>query len=77
MSNKTYKWTVEIEVDPLWVADGFDLTTDRLQDMLMNELRHATSSEISGAVLKAPDPKQIRAEQGYKEPGYQPFCDDE
>jgi hypothetical protein len=72
LKHKPYVWTVTIEIDPKWVADGFDLDEDRLEEMLMQELSSATGSEVGGKVLKAPDPKQIRAEQGYKEPGYKP-----
>lgn len=76
MPNKTYKWTVEITVDPIWVADGFNLTEDRLLDILQQELGFVCSHEVGGKVLKAPDPKQIRAEQGYKEEGYKPYLDE-
>ncbi len=72
----TYRWTVEIEVDPIWVADGFDLDEEDLNDMLRQRLGYAHSDEYSGRVLKAPDPKQIRAEQGYDEPGYKPYLED-
>lgn len=70
---KTYKWVVEIEIDPLWVADGFDLTDARAHSILRGELPYAHSGEITTKVLSAPDPKQIRCEQGYHEPGYKPF----
>lgn len=69
---KPYVWTVQIEIDPKWVADGFDLDEDRLRDMLQNTLSCATSCEVGGKVLTAPDPKQIRAEQGCTVDGYKP-----
>ena len=70
LRSKPYIWTVEIHIDPTWVADGFDLDNNRLEAMLMRELSSATGAEVGGYVLKAPDPKQIRAEQGYTEEGY-------
>lgn len=72
LRHEPYVWTVTIEVHPMWVADGFDLDDDRLEEMMMRELSSATGSEVGGKVLKAPDSKQIRAEQGYKEEGYRP-----
>lgn len=69
---KPYKWVVEIDVAPIWVADGFDLTNDRLRRMLARELPHARGDEIVGSVLASPDPQQIRCEQGHVAPGYSP-----
>lgn len=36
-----FKWTVEIEVHETWVADGFDMTEDRLRHMLEMALPYA------------------------------------
>jgi len=69
-SDKPYVWTVEIHIDPIWVADGFDLDEARLEGMLMLDLDCARGHEVGGKILKAPDPKEIRAEQGYAEEGY-------
>ena len=74
---KDYTWTVKIHISPIWVADGFDLDNDRLQDMLMSELNCATDSEVSGEVISAPDSKQIRVEQGYNVPGYKARYNDD
>ena len=62
---RRFKWTVEIEVDEKWVADGFDLTEERVVDMLQNDLRYAYESEVGARVLKAPSKKDIRVAQGY------------
>lgn len=62
---KTYKWTVEFEVDSSWVADGFDLTDERAHDMLAYEIQGAYSHEIKAKVVKAPSRTAIRKEQGY------------
>ena len=61
------KWTVEFEVDTVWVADGFDLTDDRALDMLAHDLSHANIGlELGAKVIKAPKARDIRRLQGYK-----------
>ena len=59
-----YEWTVKIRVAALWVADGFDLDSERAHDMVRGDLGHATSVEVETEIVKAPDPKSIRIEQG-------------
>lgn len=60
----TFKWTVEIEVDETWVADGFDITEpESLEGKL---LPYAHSDEINVKVLKKPSKKSIRKAQGYE-----------
>jgi hypothetical protein len=63
--SKIYRWTVEIDVAEVLVADGFDLTPDRLQRILEHALPYARSTEVRGRVLKSPDPGDINEEQGY------------
>jgi len=63
---QTYKWTIEIEVDEAWIADGFDMDDERATDMLGLILGWATPDEFSAKVLKAPPAKAIRKAQGYK-----------
>ncbi len=68
-----YRWTFKatVEVSDVWVADGFDLTQDRLDLLIENAVAHAlsfaNSSEYSASakVLTAPDPISIRREQGF------------
>jgi hypothetical protein len=67
-SSGVYKWTVSIEVAPIWVADGFILTADRLHRMVLSELRRAHSSEVEVSILERPDGLQIAAEQGARGP---------
>lgn len=64
---KRYKWTVEFEVDAVWVADGFDMTDERALDMLAHDLGYATSDELGAKVKKAPSRAAILREQGYSE----------
>jgi len=60
------KWTVEFEVDEIWVEDGFNLTDERALDMLANDLRFANmNTELGARVIKAPKPEKLRALQGY------------
>lgn len=64
---KFYKWTVEFEVESVWVADGFDLTDERALDMLSSALPYAhIDSELRAKVIKAPSAASIRKEQGYR-----------
>lgn len=61
-----FKWTVEFEVDEVWIEDGFDLDDERALNMLANDLRHANiGTELKAKVVKAPCPKKIRQMQGY------------
>jgi len=64
---KFYAWTVRIEIDAVWVADGFNLTAERMHAMLAQHLSSAGSEELRAKVIKAPDPKAIRREQGAKD----------
>lgn len=66
MDPKSFKWTVEIIVDPTWVADGFELTEDRAHDMLAHDLQFAHNREIGVRIVKSPSDKRIAKEQGYK-----------
>ena len=64
---KFYKWTVQFEVAPCWVADGFELTDERALDMLSHDLGWANiGTELRAKVIKAPSQSAIRREQGYK-----------
>lgn len=70
--SKPFVWRAEftLTVAPVWVADGFDLTEERLNRILeeafSNELGFATEDEVlvAGKVTKAPAPSAIRKEQG-------------
>jgi hypothetical protein len=62
--HKPFKWVVEFTVDQTWVEDGFDIDDERALDMLANDLRYANvGTELAARVLKAPDPKRIKAAQ--------------
>lgn len=63
--NRFYKWTVEIEVNEVWVADGFEVTAGRLQDMLQEAIGFAHDNETRVRVIKSPSDTSIRKAQGY------------
>ena len=56
---KKYQWVVEITVDETWIADGWDLTEERLSDMISSQLRYAYSHEYSGKILKKPTKREL------------------
>ncbi len=63
---KRFKWTVEFEVDALWVADGFDLDDERALEILGSELGYACmSTELAAKVIAAPPRSQVLQVQGY------------
>lgn len=65
---RRFKWTVEFEVDEVWIADGFNITDQRALDMLSNDLQFANiGTELGAKVLSAPDPTAIRKAQGYRD----------
>lgn len=60
------KWTIEIEVDETWVADGFNPNDGWVQDMMMDRLSWANGSEVGGRIVKAPDQEKVAHLQGYE-----------
>ncbi len=64
--NKFYTWVVEISVNAVWVADGFDLKDgDEVAELLLvGRLSHCRSDEVLGRVISAPDKDAIAHEQG-------------
>lgn len=63
--SKMYEWTAKIKVADVWVADGFELTSERLHEMLMKEIGWCYPSEVDAEVITFPDPQEIKKEQGY------------
>ena len=62
---KKLKWVVEFTVSEIWVEDGFDLTDERLLEMLAGDLPYAYEHELGAKILKAPDANLIKKIQGY------------
>lgn len=61
---KKFKWIVEITVDETWVADGFDLTNENINERLAAMLPFAYGYEFSGKVIKSPIASAIGVAQG-------------
>lgn len=63
-ADRFYKWTVEIEINEVWVAGGFEITADRVQQMIQEAIGFARESETRVRVVASPDLKKIRKAQG-------------
>lgn len=63
--SKFYKWTVEIEIADTWVADGVDLTSERMHDLICHAFPYAYGHELKAKTIKAPSDESIAKEQGY------------
>lgn len=67
MAKRTFKWTVEFEVDETWVADGFDLDDESAAALLLEgRLSHAYSHEVKARVVKRPPGDWVKQAQGYE-----------
>ena len=64
VANQWFKWTCEIQVNGTWVADGFELTQERLKEMIEREIGYANSCETKARILTSPDTARIRLCQG-------------
>jgi hypothetical protein len=62
---KRFKWTVEIEVDEALVADGFNLTDDRMMRILQLHLPYTPARQLGAHVTSAPPDEEIASVQGY------------
>lgn len=68
MSSKVmpFTWIVRLDVAPMWVADGFNLSDQRALEMLGKTLGYANmSTELAARVLSAPPALRIAREMGY------------
>ncbi len=72
-----FRWSAVIEVDEVWVADGFELTAKKLTSAINGLIPWARPDEIAARITKSPDPSLIRLAQGYTETteGPCPFCE--
>lgn len=65
MKKRTFKWVLEIEVSEDWVADGFDITEENVQNIADGINPYAVEGEYTARILKAPAPELVRQAQGY------------
>jgi hypothetical protein len=63
---KFFKWTVEIAVNEIWVADGFEITADKIQEALQTMIGYSYENETRVRVITAPASAAIRKAQGYE-----------
>ncbi len=65
MKNKRFKWVVEIEIDELWVADGYEATAERIQEaILCRSLGWAQDHEVKVKQVSSPKKADIAKAQG-------------
>ena len=65
MAQRTFKWVLEVEVSEYWVADGFDITEENVQDIANALNPYAIEGEYRVRILQAPAPELVRQAQGY------------
>jgi hypothetical protein len=62
-----FTWEIQITVDRVWVADGFDPDARQFQEALLTAmLGYATHEEMTVRVLARPADSHIAAAQGYE-----------
>ena len=59
-----FRWRIEIEIDEVWVADGFEVTEDRIHDMVVSAIGFARPDEVLVRILASPHPDEILQAQG-------------
>lgn len=64
--SKFFKWTVEIEINEIWVADGFEVTADGIKEMIQEAIGFSYEHETRVRVIQAPAINEIRKAQGYE-----------
>jgi hypothetical protein len=65
VNTRPFKWTVEITLDEWMVADGADLTDERMHNILMRAFVYARGSEVACKVTARPSDEAIAAAQGF------------
>ncbi len=59
-----FVWRFEVEVAPIWVANGYSPDDADVHKMMQRRLRDAMASETRARVLASPDPIEVATEQG-------------
>lgn len=61
-----FKWVLEVEVDEIWVADGFDPDADQFKDAILSAmLGHARFEEVQVRLISSPKKCMINKAQGF------------
>ncbi len=64
---KKFKWVIELEVDELWVADGYEARAEDIQEAILSySLGCARYDEVKVKILEAPTQKRVDKAQGYQ-----------
>lgn len=64
---ESYKWVIELEIDPVWVADGFEADEFHIAEAIRAySLGYAYPHEVKAKILKRPSKKRILKEQGFE-----------
>lgn len=61
-----FKWTIEIEVDKVWIQDGFDPDAEQIKYIFLRALGFAQDGEVKVKVVERPSDRDIATAQGYK-----------
>lgn len=64
-SKKTFTWTIEVEVDRVWIEDGFDLDDEKATDIFLGALSMAYEGEVKARILARPPRSALLRAQGY------------
>jgi hypothetical protein len=63
-----FRFTVEFEIDQVWIADGFFLTAETALEMLGAELNFANvGEELDARMVKVPNLERVAKAQGYSD----------
>lgn len=63
----SFRWTLEVDVDEQWVADGFDLTREATREAMINAvLGSAHPLERSIRLVDGPADEDVARAQGFK-----------
>jgi hypothetical protein len=70
MKKYTWKFEISLTTTKTWVEDGFDPDEEQIKEVLKeNLLTYSYDHEftVTAKKIEAPDPKEIRKVQGYKD----------
>ena len=60
MKKHKFKWTVEIEVADVWVADGYEVNAENLKDAILGYGLRPRPGEIRVKIIKKPSKKRLK-----------------
>jgi hypothetical protein len=60
VKRRSLKWTVEIEVDAVWIEDGFELTEEIVTEAIESRIGYTREGEIKTTIVKTPTEAEFR-----------------